>query len=282
MRHTYSVVSYYKKNYPGLIIAYDVVNEHISSEKNNPPWMAKRSSGDVDLNDTFYIEAAFIAAHKADPKAKLFFCDYNCESTWGNTRRFRDLIDFIKNIKSKYKEQKLNFPIHGVAFQGHYILDFVIGRNPLNNNNYIRSIQSYIKNTLKPQVDIITNELGLDFQFTEMDIVNMVRYLAIPGDSDYSKKEVDDDIKMIRKKYGGTYKWDTVAVNNFNIIQAEFLKQLYAYLKTNPKCTTVSFWGLNDKVSWRAPDFIRKWYMPTIFDYNNNPKPSYYALKSML
>ena len=273
MRHCYNVALYYKTNYPGIIFCYDVVNEHHASPSYNPPWMRKAANGRVDITDTEYIEAACIATHKADPTAKLFLCDYNCESTWGDNQTFDALINLVKSIRNKYKG--LNFPIHGLAFQGHYILDLVVynGLNPLRNNRYISNIQNYIQKTLKWQIEIITNQLGLEFQFTEVDTRAWIDYLDSPPNN--------KDLYDIKKIYGGNG-WDSTAINNYNIMQAEFLKQLYAYMKTNKKCTSFTFWGLNDAVSWLFPDFINWFTMPTLFDINNNPKPSYYALKDIV
>ena len=274
MRHCYNIALYYKTNYPGIIFCYDVVNEHHASPNYNPPWMRKDASGKADIRDTEYIEAACIATHKGDPTARLFLCDYNCESTWGDNDTFTILVNLVKNIRTKYSG--LHFPIHGLAFQGHYLLDLIVytGVNPLRNDRYIANIQHYITNILQKEIEIITNELGLEFQFTELDIMSWNDYLDTPPNI--------NDLKTIQKIFGGTNGWDSTAINNCNMMQAEFLKQLYAYMKSNRKCTVMSFWGLNDALSWRRPDFIHSFGLPTIFDIHSNPKPAYYALKSIL
>ena len=268
MRHCYSIVSYYRKNYPGIIFCYDVVDEIQDAIYYNPPWIKKGNDGNPDPSDTLYIEAACIAAHKADPSAKLYLCDYNCESIWGDSGKYQIFIDLIKKIKNKYKGY--NFPIHGISFEGHYTLDPIISPNHISNGKYKDDIKNYIQTILSKEINTITNNMGLEFQFTEFDVNSIMSYLDTPP-----KK---DDLKRIQKYYGGKNGWDTEAKNNFMKVHAELVKQIYILLKSNSKCKALTFWGLDDASTWLSA--YNNYAYPTLFDTNDNPKPAYNALKN--
>jgi GH35 family endo-1,4-beta-xylanase len=62
-----------------------------------------------------YIEAAFKAASKADPKTKLIYNDYAIET---NDAKFNAVLAMVKDFKSR------KIPIHAVGFQIHLGPDF--------------------------------------------------------------------------------------------------------------------------------------------------------------
>jgi endo-1,4-beta-xylanase len=101
-----TVVSRYK----GRIGSWDVVNEAIA----DGPGDMRDSKWYQICGDDFIIEA-FKAAHAADPKAKLFYNDYNIEAGAKREKALR----LIKLLKEKH------CPIDGVGIQGHWQLDQV-------------------------------------------------------------------------------------------------------------------------------------------------------------
>ena len=100
--HINAVVGRYK----GKIYAWDVVNEAVPDTGND----IYRRSKFYEIIGEDYIEKAFEYAHAADPSAKLFYNDYNTESSAKREKIFQ----LMKKLKSK------NVPVHGVGLQGHW------------------------------------------------------------------------------------------------------------------------------------------------------------------
>lgn len=131
--HITAVVNRYKD----VIYAWDVVNEAISDKKDeylrNSPWL--------QIAGEEYIEAAFRYAHEADPKAQLFYNDYN---EIDPVKRAK-IIRLIRSLQQK------NVPIHGIGLQGHWAIN--------------EPTVSQLDSTLK---DFAAT--GLKLQITELDI----------------------------------------------------------------------------------------------------------------
>ena len=131
--HITAVVTRYKD----VIYAWDVVNEVISDNPNefyrNSAWY--RICGDE------FITKAFEYAHAADPKAILFYNDYNEI----NPVKRDKIYKLVKDMKDK------GVPIHGVGLQGHW-------------------------SVYEPTEELLTatmekfKALGLQVQVTELDI----------------------------------------------------------------------------------------------------------------
>jgi endo-1,4-beta-xylanase len=131
--HIHTVVSRYK----GSIYAWDVVNEVISDNPNeyfrNSQWY--RICGEE------FVDKAFIYAREADPKALLFYNDYNETNPVKREKIFR----MVKSMKDR------GIPIDGVGLQCHWgMYDITEGK---------------IDSTLKRFAD-----LGLKIQVTELDL----------------------------------------------------------------------------------------------------------------
>ncbi|MEO6721517.1 MAG: endo-1,4-beta-xylanase [Ferruginibacter sp.] len=131
--HITTVVQRYK----GTIYAWDVVNEVISDSKDeyfrNSPW--------YKICGEEFVAKAFEYAHAADPKALLFYNDYNEI----NAVKREKIYKLIKGLKDA------GVPIHGVGLQGHWA----------------------INEPTEPQLDSTLRrfaELGLKIQVTELDI----------------------------------------------------------------------------------------------------------------
>jgi endo-1,4-beta-xylanase len=95
-------------HFAGKVASWDVVNEAIDDgggDLRQSPWL-------TGIGPDFVAEA-FIAAHKADPGAKLYYNDYGIETTGKMEKTLR----LIRELKTR------NAPIHGVGIQGHYQLD---------------------------------------------------------------------------------------------------------------------------------------------------------------
>lgn len=94
--------------YKGKIYAWDVVNEAVPDTGKG----IYRESKFYKIVGEDYIQKAFEYAHAIDPEAKLFYNDYNTEST----AKREKIYQLVKKLKDK------NVPIHGVGLQGHWSL----------------------------------------------------------------------------------------------------------------------------------------------------------------
>jgi endo-1,4-beta-xylanase len=131
--HITTVVSRYK----GKIYAWDVVNEAV------PDTTAAiyRASRFYKIIGPEFIEKAFEYAHEADPKALLFYNDYDTEK-----KEKRDkIIVLLKELQSK------KVPLHGIGLQGHW------------------SLYEPTKQELETSITEFS-KLGLKVQITELDV----------------------------------------------------------------------------------------------------------------
>lgn len=131
--HITTVVNRYK----GKIYAWDVVNEAVDDNPNN----LLRNSLFYQICGEDFIIKAFEYAHAADPKAILFYNDYNTERK-GKTDRIYTLL---KDLKDK------GVPIDAIGLQGHW------------------SIFEPTQNELEYAIKKFAS-LGLKIQITEMDV----------------------------------------------------------------------------------------------------------------
>lgn len=143
--HITTVVNHYK----GRIYAWDVVNEAVDD---NPSTYLRNSMWYQICGEDF-ISKAFEYAHAADPKAALYYNDYNSEN---ESKR-----DKIYKLLKSLVDAKV--PITGVGLQGHWNLN-------------------------SPSVELIEEaidkykSLGLKIQITELDItVRTRRNLPAPN-----------------------------------------------------------------------------------------------------
>ncbi len=102
--HINTVVGRYK----GRINGWDVVNEALNEDGTlrQSPWMK--------IIGEDYLEKAFEYAHDADPKAELYYNDYNLE----NEAKRKGAIELVKKLKAK------GVTITGVGVQEHVSLDW--------------------------------------------------------------------------------------------------------------------------------------------------------------
>jgi endo-1,4-beta-xylanase len=131
--HINTVVSRYK----GKIYAWDVVNEAISD---NPKEFLRNSLWYKICGEDF-IAKAFEYAHEADPKAVLFYNDYNTEYPEKRQR----IYTLLKKLRDA------GVPVHAVGLQGHW------------------SIKDPSQTILKQAIDQYAS-LGIKVQVTELDV----------------------------------------------------------------------------------------------------------------
>lgn len=131
--HITTVVNRYKDR----VYGWDVVNEAIDDRDS----LVYRPSAWYRICGEEFIAKAFEYAHAADPKAVLFYNDYNTE----NPRKREKIYQVVKKLK------EAGVPIHGVGLQGHWSVN-----NP-SREELEKSIQMF-------------SSLGLQVQVTELDV----------------------------------------------------------------------------------------------------------------
>ncbi|KAK4120668.1 carbohydrate-binding module family 1 protein [Parathielavia appendiculata] len=133
--HIANVVGHYK----GKCYAWDVVNEALNEDG------TYRSSDSVwgrTIGPAF-IPIAFKAAAEADPQAKLYYNDYNCDKPGAKSTGAQNLIRMVKAYGA---------PIHGMGLQGHLTTGQVGSAS-----QYVSNLQAFAN-------------LGVEVAFTELDI----------------------------------------------------------------------------------------------------------------
>lgn len=131
--HIHAVV----KRYQGKIYAWDVVNEVIAD---NPSQFLRDSEWYKICGEDFIVKA-FEYAREADPKALLFYNDYNTERPEKRERVYK-LLKQLKDAK---------VPIDGVGLQAHW------------------SLQEPTEPELRAALDRYAS-LGLQVHITELDV----------------------------------------------------------------------------------------------------------------
>lgn len=136
-----NVLEYVQTNYPGLIYAWDVVNEAIEVGDGQPGFYRSNDSYWYQIIGEEFLEKAFEYARKyADPEVKLFYNDYNTEQV----SKMNAIYDVAEMLKSKGL-------IDGIGLQTH------IGDNSPSIADIDASIRRYA-------------QLGLEIQITELDM----------------------------------------------------------------------------------------------------------------
>ncbi|WP_345949649.1 MULTISPECIES: endo-1,4-beta-xylanase [unclassified Mucilaginibacter] len=131
-KHIHAVVTRYK----GKIYAWDVVNEAVADDTT-----FLRKSKWNQITGQEFIEKAFEYAHEADPKAVLFYNDYNTEQPAKREKIYK----LLKNLLEK------GVPVNGVGLQAHW------------------SVTNPSRDELEKSIKMFSS-LGLQIQFTELDI----------------------------------------------------------------------------------------------------------------
>ncbi|GAB4052865.1 endo-1,4-beta-xylanase [Catellatospora paridis] len=150
------------KHFKGKIWQWDVVNEAVSDPWDNPPALHYKGFWAQHLGPD-YIADAFRWARAADPKALLFYNDYNIEA-FGSGDPANDKTQFVYNMAKDLLAQRV--PIDGVGSQGHLGTQY---------GNY-DTLQ--VAAALKKFAG-----LGLATAFTEVDVRSQMTEAVRNGDS---------------------------------------------------------------------------------------------------
>lgn len=159
----------YGSRYKGKVPGWDVVNEALldsTGEFRNSIWYETMGEG--------YIARAFELAHKADPKAILFYNDFNIER---DTVKLHAMLRMIEKLRAQ------NVPISGIGFQMHIRMD---------------TDEKNIEYALKKAA-----ETGLQIHLSEIDII-FNKHDDTPGGGIQIHDELTDEMLQAQ---ADKYQW---------------------------------------------------------------------------
>ncbi len=216
--------------YKGRIHGWDAVNEAL-----NEDGTLRQSNWYKALGED-YIATVFEIAHKADPKAELYYNDFNLFKP----EKRAGVLKLVAALKAK------SVPIHGIGEQGHYSLDYP----------ELQQVEDSI---------VAFKNTGLKVVITELDI----SVLPFP---EPEKIGADISLNMQLKQEFNPYADglpDTVSQQLTN----KYLQLFELFLRHSDAIERVTLWGVNDNQSWRNnwPMKGRTDY-PLLFDRKNQPK----------
>jgi endo-1,4-beta-xylanase len=230
--HITTVVGRYK----GKIQGWDVVNEAIDDQQGE-----LRKTKWVEILGEDFAAKAFEFAHKADPKAELYYNDY---SLYRPEKR-EGVIKLVKGLQAK------GIKVTAIGMQGHYGL-----RRPS-----IEQIKASI---------VAFAKLGVHVNFTELDIdvlPNPSRrqgadisenYAADPRYNPYPAGLPDSVQQQLTQRYA-----DLFAL----------------FRKHRDVIDRVTLWGVTDADSWLNNWPIRgRTSYPLLFDRTYQPKPAFQSV----
>ena len=157
--HINAVVSRYKD----VVYCWDVVNEAMTDDKNAiDPY---RQSPMYKLCGDEFIAKAFQFAHEADPKALLFYNDYNeCDPV-----KSQRIFNMVKAMK------QAGVPIDGIGMQGHYN---IYGPTEKEVDDALNLYKKIVKHIHVTELDIRVNtEMGGQLRFSQGDFMQII----VPG-----------------------------------------------------------------------------------------------------
>ncbi len=221
--------------YKGKINGWDVVNEALNDDG------TLRNSKWLEITGEEYLQRAFEAARKADPKAELYYNDYNM---WKPAKR-------DGAIKLALDLKKRGAKVDGIGMQGHWGL-----KHPS-----IEQIEASI---------VAISRAGFKVMITELDID------VLPNPSNRQGADIDATFDFEQKfNIYTTGLPDSVQQQ----LTARYAEIFTLFRKHSDKISRVTFWGVTDNDSWlnNWPMKGRTSY-PLVFDRQYQPKPAFEAV----
>jgi endo-1,4-beta-xylanase len=229
--HIFTVVGRYK----GRVHGWDVVNEALNEDG------TLRKSQWFNIIGEDYIAKAFEYAHEADPKAELYYNDYNLDYE----AKCRGAVDLVAKLRQR------GLTVTAIGTQSHHKID----------KPSLQQIEDSLKAFKGLGVKVAVTELDIDLlpAVTRQPTADVsVRAQSTAESNPYVTGLPDEMQLALAKRYG-----DIFAI----------------YLKYKDVITRVTFWGVTDGVSWlnNFPAPGRTNY-PLLFDREGKPKPAFDAV----
>ncbi len=225
--------------YAGKVNSWDVVNEALNEDG------TLRKSIFLEKLGEDYLRKAFELAAKADPKAELYYNDYNIEQP----KKRAGAIKLIKKIQASGTK------IDGVGIQAHWS----IKGPPLQD----------IENSI-----IEFSALGLKISFTELDLT------VLPNPWDLKGADVNQNFEG--SPFMNPY--PNGLPDSLQRKLAKGYEDLFKlFIKYKNKIERVTFWGVNDGQSWLNGWPIKgRTNYPLLFDSNFKPKLAFKKVMALV
>jgi endo-1,4-beta-xylanase len=220
--------------YKGQINGWDVVNEALNDDG------TLRKSKWYQITGEEYLTNAYKTAQQADPKAELYYNDYNL---W-KPAKADGALALVKSLQAK------GLKVTGIGMQGHYGL-------------VSPSIEQIEESIIK------FSKVG-KVMFTELDID------LLPNPSNRQGADIDATFAFDQKYNVYT---NGLPADVQQKLAQRYADLFALFHKHRDKITRVTLWGVTDKDSWLNDWPIKgRTSYPLIFDRNYQPKPALQAI----
>ena len=221
--------------YSGKIHGWDVVNEALNEDG------TLRNSLFLKQLGPDYLINSFKWAQEADPKAELYYNDYNMT----RQEKRAGAIKLVKDIQASGAR------IDGIGMQAHWGLE----------DPTLEEIETSI---------LEYSDLGIQVMITEFDIT------VLPNPWDLEGAEVSQNFEG--SEHMNPYTKELP--DSVNTQLAQRYKDIFSlFKKHSDKISRVTFWGINDGVSWlNSWPIVDRTNYPLLFDREYNRKPAYYSV----
>lgn len=183
-----------------------------------------------------YIQKAFEYAHEADPDAKLYYNDFQLFLP----AKRESLICLIGNLHAK------GVKVDGIGIQGHWSLDYPS----------LRDVEESI---------IAFAKLDVKVMITELDVSVLPRR--------NTGADISDNYKLSK---GLDPYVNSIPDSLQNRLADRYKKIFSLFHKYRNVIDGVTFWGVNDRDSWRNDWPIKgRTDYPLLFDRSNKPKKAF-------
>jgi endo-1,4-beta-xylanase len=235
--HIYAVVGRYK----GRIKGWDVVNEAF---EDGPDGALRKSKWREAIGDD-YIAKAFQFAHVADPKAELYYNDYNLT----NPAKRAAALRLVKQLRG------FGIRVDGVGEQGHWLLE----------GPSLGDIEATITDIAAAGVKVLITELDVD---------------VLPRDPAMYGADLEKKAKF--KAETNLYP-DALPKDRQDALARRYADIFALFLKHQDKIARVTFGGVHDGQTWLhnfpIPGRVNH---PLLFDRKGQPKPALDAVAAVL
>jgi endo-1,4-beta-xylanase len=229
--HILTVVGRYR----GKIHGWDVVNEALNDDGTlrQTPWLRI-------IGEDFLVKA-YQFAHEADPRAELYYNDYELE----NSPKRKGAIELVRRLQSQ------GVFLTAIGLQGHYHLDWPSA--------------SQIESTISS-----FSQLNLKVMITELD-VDVLPDPTEPGKTDASQG-------LTNEKQWNPYAAG-LPPDIEQKLADRYSELFQLFVKHRDVITRVTFWGVTDADSWLNYYPIRgRANYPLPFDREGKPKKAFTAI----
>lgn len=221
--------------YKGKIGGWDVVNEALNDDG------TMRNSRYYQIAGDEFIVKAFEYAHAVDPKAELYYNDYNMYKP----EKVDGAVRIVRMLKEKGQR------IDAVGMQGHWHLD----------SPTIEEIEKSILTLSKEGVKVVITELDIS---------------VLPNPQRNNSSNITD----VAQNSQNINPYTNGLPDSVQVALAKRYEAIFGlFNKHKDKIGRVTFWGVQDGNSWKNnfPARGRTDY-PLIFDRSHQPKKAYYAI----